>query len=136
MQQTILSLLLATVVMATGCAATNQDKMEDKMASGKAAMAEKKEQASMAKSEMMAKYEATMDGATKAISDADAERKKAAKVGGEWRDTGKFLKQAEEAAKKGDFKKALKLAKKASSESKLGYEQAVSQQDLVPFLFK
>ncbi len=65
-----------------------------------------------------------------AIKTADAARKKAASVGGEWRDTGKFIKKAKAAAKKGDFAKALKLAKKAEAEGHMGYEQAVAQKEL------
>lgn len=65
-----------------------------------------------------------------AIAKAEAARKQAASVNGEWRDTGKFIKQAEEAAKAGDFDKALKLARKAEEEGRLGYEQQVSQSEL------
>jgi len=65
-----------------------------------------------------------------AIAKAEAARKKAASVNGEWRDTGKFIKQAEEAAKAGDYSKAVKLANKAEAEGQLGYEQQVSQSEL------
>ncbi|MCW8881292.1 MAG: SoxXA-binding protein [Sedimenticola sp.] len=68
--------------------------------------------------------------AADAITKAEAARKKAASVDGEWRDTGKFIKKAEEAAKAGDYEKALKLAKKAEDEGELGYEQQVSQREL------
>ncbi|WP_428609909.1 hypothetical protein [Sedimenticola sp.] len=68
--------------------------------------------------------------ASDAIAKAEAARKKAASVDGEWRDTGKFIKQAQEAAKAGDFAKAVKLAKKAESEGRLGYEQQMSQREL------
>jgi uncharacterized membrane protein YdfJ with MMPL/SSD domain len=68
--------------------------------------------------------------AADAIARADAARKKAASVDGEWRDTGKFIKKAEEAAKAGDYEKAIKLAKKAEDEGMLGYEQQVSQREL------
>ena len=64
-------------------------------------------------------------------AEAEAARKKAASVGGEWRDTGKFLKQAEEAAGKEDYATAVKLAKKAKFEGEAGYEQAMAQQTLV-----
>jgi len=46
----------------------------------------------------------------KAMTAAHEARKKAAAVGGEWRDIGKFLKQAEQAAAKGDFATAGKLS--------------------------
>ena len=68
--------------------------------------------------------------ASEAIAKAEAARKKAASVNGEWRDTGKFIKQAEEAAKAGDYAKAVKLANKAEAEGRLGYEQQVSQSEL------
>ncbi len=65
-----------------------------------------------------------------AIAAADQARKKATSVKGEWRDTGKIIKQAEQARKKGDFEKAIKLANKAERQGKYGYEQAMSQQTL------
>ncbi len=58
---------------------------------------------------------------------AKAARKKANSVGGEWRDVGKFLKQAEQAAADGDLEKAKKLAHKIKTQCELGYEQAVAQ---------
>lgn len=66
------------------------------------------------------KYEAAMAAAKQA-------QQAAAKAGGEWRDIGKFLKQAEEAANKGDYDKAVKLANKAEFQAKAGREQATSQ---------
>jgi len=66
----------------------------------------------------------------KAMTAAREVRKKAAAVGGEWRDIGKFLKQAEQAAVKGDFATAGMLAEKARKQGELGYEQAMSQQDV------
>lgn len=63
----------------------------------------------------------------KAITAAQEARKKAAAVGGEWRDIGKFLKEAEQAAKKGDFATANKLVEKAKQQGELGYEQAMNQ---------
>lgn len=65
----------------------------------------------------------------KAIASAEDARKKAASVGGEWRDTGKFLKQAEATAKEGEYAKAMELAEKAKKQGELGYEQAMSQKD-------
>lgn len=64
-----------------------------------------------------------------AVEKADASRKKAASVGGEWRDTGKMIKQANAAAKKGDYKRALKLANTAYRQGELGYQQAMDQKD-------
>ena len=59
-------------------------------------------------------------------------RKKAASVGFEWRDIGKFLKKAKAAAKKGDYGKAIKLAKKAKVQAELGYQQYLSQRNAGP----
>jgi len=59
-----------------------------------------------------------------AIAAAKAAIKAAKDAGGLWRDTEKFLKEAEKAAKAGDDKTALKLAKKAQREAELGKLQA------------
>ncbi|MES9844443.1 MAG: hypothetical protein ABW131_07320 [Candidatus Sedimenticola sp. 6PFRAG5] len=67
---------------------------------------------------------------SKVIAAADAARKKAASVEGEWRDTGKFIKQAKKALESGDYDKAMKLARKARAEGELGYAQAVAQTEL------
>jgi len=64
------------------------------------------------------------------VTAAQAARKQAAAVGGEWRDVSKFLKQAEQAAAEGDFATANQLAEKARRQGKLGYEQAMSQKDV------
>ncbi|MEN8180109.1 MAG: SoxXA-binding protein [Pseudomonadota bacterium] len=64
------------------------------------------------------------------IADADKARKKAASVEGEWRDTGKMLKQAKAALKKGDHVKAMKLAAKAHKQGVLGQQQAMDQKAL------
>ncbi len=66
----------------------------------------------------------------KAMTAAREAPKKAAAVGGEWRDIGKFLEQAEQAAAKGDFATANQLAEKAKKQGELGYEQAMSQKDV------
>lgn len=73
---------------------------------------------------------ATAENANKAIASAEVARKRAASVDSEWRDTGKFIKQAKAAAKKSDFAKAIKLATKAAHEGNLGYEQGASQSKL------
>jgi tetratricopeptide (TPR) repeat protein len=65
--------------------------------------------------------------AEQAIADAEAARKKAASVAGEWRDTKKMIKEAEELVKSGEFDEAIKKAKKAKRQGELGYEQALSQ---------
>ncbi|SMN00011.1 hypothetical protein SPONN_1184 [uncultured Candidatus Thioglobus sp.] len=63
-----------------------------------------------------------------AISAAKAENKKAKKAGFEWRDTGKFIKQA----KKAGGKKCLKLANKAKDQAILAQRQAVDQANAGP----
>ena len=67
-----------------------------------------------------------------AMSAAKAAQKQAASVGGEWRDTGKILKQAEQSAKTGDYEKAIKLCNKAKFQGEVGYEQAMSQKSAGP----
>ena len=62
-----------------------------------------------------------------AWAEADAARKKAASVGGEWRDTGKMLKQAKAAWEAGEHEKATKLVEKAKTQGELGYEQAMKE---------
>ncbi len=54
---------------------------------------------------------------------ADAKRKEAAALGYEWRDTGKVLKQAKQAAEDGDNEKAMKLAAKALEQSSDAIDQ-------------
>lgn len=53
--------------------------------------------------------------AKSAIAAAEKSRKAAAKVGYEWRDTAKIIKSAKAAAKKKNYKKAIKLANKAKN---------------------
>jgi hypothetical protein len=74
--------------------------------------------------------EASAEKVKKLITAADDARKQAASVGGEWRDTGKMIKQAKALLEKGDFVTAAKLANKAAKQGHLGYEQAVSQKAL------
>ena len=62
-----------------------------------------------------------------AIAAAKAAQKAASAVGGEWRDTGKMIKKAEEAAAAGNYADAEKLANKAKSQGELGKAQAMSQ---------
>jgi hypothetical protein len=66
----------------------------------------------------------------KLIDAADAARKEAASVNGEWRDTGKMIKKAKAKLAEGDYVGAAKLANDAAKQGHLGYEQAVSQQTL------
>ena len=62
-----------------------------------------------------------------AYAAAEAARKKAAGVKGEWRDTGKLLKKSKSAAEKGDYAKAISLANQAKHQGESGYQQAVEQ---------
>lgn len=66
----------------------------------------------------------------KLIDAADAARKEASSVGGEWRDTATMIEKAKALLAKGDFVAAAKLANEAAKQGHLGYEQAVSQQEL------
>jgi len=61
--------------------------------------------------------------AADAIADAKMSMKKVNQVGYLWRDTGKILKKAEAAAKKGDNDKAVKLARQAEEQAKDAYAQ-------------
>lgn len=63
----------------------------------------------------------------KALSDAKMSIAGASKAGYEWRDSGKILKQAEEAAKAGDLDKAISLANKAKRQGDLAVLQAQQQ---------
>ena len=72
-------------------------------------------------------HAADMKAFEAAYEAADAERKKAAEVKYEWRDTKKLLKRAKKLADKGEFDKAIKLADKARSQGMLAQEQAVLQ---------
>ena len=62
-----------------------------------------------------------------AIAAAKAAQKAAGAAGGEWRDTGKIIKKAEKAAAEGNFADAVKHAKTAEDQGKLGKEQAMGQ---------
>jgi hypothetical protein len=61
---------------------------------------------------------------------AEAARKQAASMNYEWRDTGKMLKQAKEAAAKGDYETAERLANKAEMHGKMAVAQAKEQEQL------
>jgi hypothetical protein len=74
--------------------------------------------------------DASAEKVQKLIDAAEAARKEAASVGGEWRDTGDMIKKAEELLKNGDLVAAAKLANDAAKQGHLGYQQAVSQKDL------
>lgn len=69
------------------------------------------------------------------IKEATGENKKAAKMGGLWRDANKMIKKAKAALEKGDTKKAMKLAKTAKEQGMLGQVQAKEQMNAAPWLF-
>ena len=62
-----------------------------------------------------------------AIAAAKAAQQTAAAVGGEWRDTGKIIEQAEQAATEGNYGNAVELAKQAEDQGRLGEAQALGQ---------
>jgi len=63
-----------------------------------------------------------------AVNQAVAMQQKADSVGGEWRDTGAIIQQAQAALQKGDFNQALALAQQAKRQAELGYQQAIQNQ--------
>lgn len=65
-----------------------------------------------------------------AIEAATASQKAASAAGGEWRDTGKYIKEAEKLGAAGDFDKAVALAKKADAQGQLGKAQMEAQNNL------
>ncbi|MBK1723128.1 hypothetical protein [Thiocystis violacea] len=67
--------------------------------------------------------------AQQAIDAAETARKKAASVGGEWRDTADMIAEAEGLLKSGKFEDAITLATKAQRQGELGYEQAMQEKD-------
>ncbi|MES9906117.1 MAG: hypothetical protein ABW168_25995 [Sedimenticola sp.] len=68
--------------------------------------------------------------AAEAIAVAKTSLKKAASVQSQWRDSGKVVKKAEAAAKKGDYKTAIKLAARAADEGEMAYQQGAEQSEL------
>jgi hypothetical protein len=68
--------------------------------------------------------------ASQAITAAVTTNNKAKAVGYEWRDTGKLIKKAKKAAKKGDNETAIKLAKKAETQAELAIKQAAYEKSI------
>ena len=112
--------LLAAVVLLTGCAGTEP---ASDTAAAKAQSA--------AVSGAQAEYE-------RALAEAEAAVEKAASVGGEWRDIRykkskkKYLPSAVEAAKAGDYEKAMKLLEIVQFQAEAGYMQAMEQRNAGP----
>ena len=77
---------------------------------------------------------ATQEDYNQAVVDAKAAIKKAKSARYEWRDSGKILKQAEKAAKAGDFNKAVKLANKAMRQGQYALAQSEQQKNAGPRL--
>jgi hypothetical protein len=83
----------------------------------------------------VAKGEATPEEGDKAaqaeslIAAAEEARKKAAAVGGEWRDTAQMIKSAQTLAGAGEFDEAIKAAAAAKFQAERGYEQAMAEKD-------
>ena len=68
---------------------------------------------------------ATYDAAFEA---AAAAREAAAEAGFEWRDTKKLLRQSLKLAKKGEYRKAIRLANRARRQGELALQQAREQE--------
>lgn len=71
-----------------------------------------------------AKIEPTGENAAAAIAAAETANKEAAAVGFEWRDTGKMIKRAKEAAAKKEYAKSIELAQKAERQGHNAVKQA------------
>jgi hypothetical protein len=63
------------------------------------------------------------------IAAAEEARKKAAAVGGEWRDTAEMIKSAQTLAGAGEFDQAIEAAAAAKFQAERGYEQAMAEKD-------
>lgn len=70
--------------------------------------------------------------ANSAITAAEHELSRAAKVDYAWRDTGKMIKKAKEAEKKGEYDDAVKLANKAKMQSTIALRQHAEQMSAAP----
>jgi len=86
--------------------------------------------ASQQKQETAPKADKGPSASSVAIANAKAAMKKAKAVGYLWRDTGKFIKKAEKAAKGGNEGKAVKLANKARSQAEMAVKQYYYEQGI------
>lgn len=66
------------------------------------------------------------------VAKAKAEIKLADQTGFTWRDTNKFLTEADEAMKAGDRDKAIKLVNKATKQAQLSQKQAKDNTNIKP----
>ncbi len=67
-----------------------------------------------------------------AMAEAKVSLKHAARTNFEWRDSGKLLKQAEKAAKDGDYETAIKLANNAKMQGEMAVAQSQDQANAGP----
>ncbi|ADC63091.1 hypothetical protein [Allochromatium vinosum] len=63
------------------------------------------------------------------IEAAEAARRRADSVGGEWRDTAAMIARARELAEAGRYPDAIELADQAKRQGELGYDQALGEQN-------
>lgn len=114
MKKILLIAAIATAVALplSGCQQTAPAKSEAKAAPAKAA-----------KSEAQKSFEA-------ALAKAKSAQKAASKSNNEWRDTGKMIKAAEKAAKKGEYYRAKRMAMAAEKQGHLAVMQAKEQQSV------
>ncbi|RDH85037.1 MAG: SoxXA-binding protein [endosymbiont of Galathealinum brachiosum] len=70
---------------------------------------------------------ATKEGYNAALVNANKSLKAAAQANYVWRDSGKMLKKADKAAKKGDFETATKLANQAKRQGDMALAQSKEQ---------
>jgi rhodanese-related sulfurtransferase len=74
-------------------------------------------------------WSASRAEAESAIAAAEEARKKAASVGGEWRDTDKMIKKAATLLDTREYTKAIKIANEAKLQGEIGHDQAMDQKD-------
>lgn len=74
----------------------------------------------------------TAEDANTAISMAEQKTQQAREVNYEWRDTGKIIKKAKAAMKKGEMDTAISLANKAGRQSDYALKQYAEQQHAGP----
>jgi methyl-accepting chemotaxis protein len=75
---------------------------------------------------------ATQEGFDAALTTAKDLQAQAAAAGAEWRDTGKLIESAQEAAGKGDFAKAVSLAGEAKMQAEMAIKQAEANKNAGP----
>jgi hypothetical protein len=69
------------------------------------------------------------DQAQASIEAAEAARRRADSVGGEWRDTATMIEQARALMEAGRYAAAIELANDAKRQGELGYDQALGEQN-------